>query len=226
MLSCDQNIASLNRPNDIARDFLTGASTEPNSRSYRPSVSVIFVNYKRCHDTLLRCKKVISALFDFRLDLIVIDNSPYPYFGCFAEQLDELDTGSRHSVLVLHNKKNCRFRAYNIGLNLAHKDFIFFRSDDDDFDETIVREYLLTHQNKRADHITAFEYFYEDTRQRTRSARRPIETIALPNSPRLSSFRVPEKASGDWLFLQQLKEQFCWKFSDLVVMRKVRHGRN
>lgn len=194
-----------------------------------PSLTAVFVHYYK-HDQLIEnVSKLVNALFAFECQIIVVDNSKPADFEQFRELLDQINLSGRHSLTVINSEKNCRFRAYNKGLLAALNDYIVFRSDDDDFDEMIIRRELLSIASaplqKRPD-LLVFEYLYDSRSFAHRRPERPIETLMISRDAFLTSGFVPERDSGDWTYLTRVFDLFEGQFRRQVLMNKAPHGRS
>ena len=190
-----------------------------------PSLSAVFVNYHGYERLEHNLHKLVDALFDYRLQIIIVDNSGQEAFNKCEQILEQLPTSRQHAVTALQNSQNCRFRAYNLGLRLAYGDFVVFRSDDDRFNEQAIADALQSSALQERDKVVAFSYTFDGTKEKNFTCRRPIETVLVPRSQLPQVHHVPEQSSGDWLFLERLHAQQDWYYSHHLLMDKVPHGR-
>ncbi|QPG04577.1 glycosyltransferase [Salinimonas marina] len=180
-------------------------------------LSAIFVTYKM-KDALLERVAQFKAQFPDS-QVIVADNSPLTYkkyaqlnsaLQCFAD------------TEYIDNSINSRFCAYNLACAKIKHDNVVFRTDDDKFDEAVLRALLEAHPV--TDFAVTPHYFNNDY-QMPVTWERPIEGVIFGTDFLKSLLPFTDEKGADWSLLKTAFDKKMPQFLNQPVLFKSAHGR-
>lgn len=180
-------------------------------------LTAIFVTYKM-KDALLERVAQFKAQFPDS-QVIVADNSPATYKK--YAQLDsalQCFTGTEY----INNGINSRFCAYNLACGKVKHDYVVFRTDDDKFDEAVLRSLLEAHPV--TDFAVTPHYFKKDY-QMPVSWERPIEGVIFSAAFLNTLLPFADEQGADWSLLKSAFDKKAPQFFNQPVLFKAAHGR-
>ncbi|WP_218353530.1 glycosyltransferase [Alteromonas lipotrueiana] len=184
----------------------------------RGELSAIFVTYKMKDALLERVAQFKSQFPDSQV--IVADNSPATY-----KKYAQLDTKLQRfsDTIYVNNGINSRFAAYNIACKNIKNELVVFRTDDDRFDESVLRAQL---DNNPIDDFAVTPHYFNNDYQIPISWERPIEGVIFTHTFLSTLLPFADQPGADWALLKTAFAKSNPRFLNQPVLFKAAHGRD
>lgn len=180
--------------------------------------AIVLVTYHCNEGVLARVKEIKKYASNCIIN--VVDNSTQKYKQRYNLRLvlKAIDP----TIIYIDHKINCRFEAYNLGVQTTVSDYIVFRTDDDVFDERHTFELI----NKGFDEDFVFTpYYFDDIKKVSSSYRRPLESIIFKKDALLDFLPFETASSSDWHLMKKMFAAKSKREASLVLLYKKPHGR-
>jgi hypothetical protein len=180
-------------------------------------VSAVVVTYSMIDSALNNIAKLATAIPS--ASIILVDNSPQKYkkSSVYKAALARLPD----QCTYIDNQENSRFIAYNLAFQSIRRGRVVFRTDDDEFDETIT----ATIAKKHWQGFATTPHTFNGVLQQVKDYRRPLESCIFDYAfiHRLLPFK--NEPGADWQLLKHAYDMQRPKEYDEVILYKQGHGR-
>jgi len=180
--------------------------------------AIVLVTY-HCNEGVIDRVKEIQK-YASNCIITIVDNSTQKYKQRYnlRLRLKAIDPG----IIYIDHQLNCRFAAYNVGLQATLSDFVVFRTDDDVFDEK--HTFKLINEGFEEDFVFT-PYYFDNTKKVDRTYQRPLESIIFKKDSLLEFLPFETAPSSDWQLMKKMYTAKSKKEAPLVLLYKKPHGR-
>lgn len=198
---------------------------ERSARHEPYQLSIILVTYQYLPGLRANVLNIMRHLQSLKAQLIIIDNSKPNYRNNNLKFIEQLALNSNVCITYKTNSINCRFIAYNLGLSLTKGQYICFRTDDDDFDESLFAHVIKNIAIDSIHPVVTFAYQYVDDVQNPDGPCRPLESVVFHRCIFDKGCRFDTRSSADWRLLESVYSLFSVDSRAEVLFTKRPHGR-